>query len=325
MRALQCHQTGGFDALAIEDVPDPSPGSGEVLVAVAAASVNFVDTLVVAGRYQIPFAPPFIPGSDFAGTVAAVGPDVTGFAVGDRVHGMSRLGAFAELVAVPEGAVRKTPADIAAEVACTLGSSARTAYDALVSVGRVKPDEDVVVLGASGAVGTAAIAIAKALGARVVACASPDKLGLCVEMGADETIDYTKGDLKDELKRVCDGGADLVLDMVGGPASEEALRATGFGGRFVVVGFASGAVPKVPLNLVLLKGSAILGYEIADFERYRATEAEANRTALEQMAVDSRYRPAIANRFQLEDAAQAMRIVAGRDKAGATILRMDVA
>jgi NADPH:quinone reductase len=264
MRALQCHQTGGFDALAVEDVPDPSPGSAEVLVAVAAASVNFVDTLVVAGRYQIPFAPPFIPGSDFAGTITAVGPGVTGFVVGDRVHGMSMLGAFAELVAVPERAVRRTPAGIAAEVACTLGSSARTAYDALVSVGRVKPGEDVVVLGASGAVGTAAIAIAKALGARVVACASPDKLGLCVEMGADETIDYTSGDLKAELKRVCDGGADLVLDMVGGPASEEALRATGFGGRFVVVGFASGAVPKVPLNLVLLKGSEILGYEIAD-------------------------------------------------------------
>jgi NADPH:quinone reductase len=325
MRALQCHQTGGFDALAVEDVPDPSPGPGEVLVAVAAASVNFVDTLVVAGRYQIPFAPPFTPGSDFAGTVTALGPDVTGFAVGDRVHGMSRLGAFAELVAIPERAVRNTPADLAAEVACTLGSSARTAYDALVSVGRVKPDEDVVILGASGAVGTAAIAIAKALGARVVACASPDKLGLCVDMGADDTIDYTTGDLKAELKRVCAGGADLVLDMVGGPASEEALRATGFGGRFVVVGFASGAVPKVPLNLVLLKGSEILGYEIADFERYRAAEAEANRTALEQMAVDGRFRPAIAHRFQLEDAAQAMRFVAGRHKAGTTILRMDVA
>jgi NADPH2:quinone reductase len=325
MRALQCHQTGGSDALAVEDVQDPSPGPGEVMVAVGAASVNFVDTLVVAGRYQIPFAPPFIPGSDFAGTVAAVGPGVTGFAVGDRAHGMSRLGAFAELVAVPEGAVRRTPADLAAEVACTLGSSARTAYDALVSVGRVQPAEDVVILGASGAVGTAAITIAKALGARVVACASPDKLGLCVEMGADETVDYTTGDLKAELKRACEGGADVVLDMVGGAVSEEALHATGFGGRFVVVGFASGAVPKVALNLVLLKGSEILGYEIADFERYRAAEAAANRAALEQMAVDGRFRPAIANRFQLEEAAHAMRIVAGRDKAGATILRMDVA
>jgi len=238
---------------------------------------------------------------------------------------MSGLGSFAELVAVPQRAVRKTPADLSPEVACTLGSSARTAIDALVSVGRVKPGDDVVILGASGAVGTAATVIAKALGARVVACASPNKLGLCVEMGADETIDYTKGDLKAELKRVCDGGADVVLDLVGGPASEEALRATGFGGRFVVVGFASGVVPKIPLNLVLLKGSGILGYEIVDFERYRATDAEANRTALEQMAVDGRYRPAIANQFQLDDAAQAMRTVAGRDKAGATILRMDVA
>jgi NADPH2:quinone reductase len=238
---------------------------------------------------------------------------------------MSGIGAFAELVAVPQGAVRKTPADLSPEVACTLGSSARAAIDALVSVGGVKPGDDVVILGASGAVGTAATVIAKALGARVVACASPDKLGLCVEMGADETVDYTTGDLKAELKRVCDGGADVVLDMVGGSVSEEALRATGFGGRFVVVGFASGAVPKVPLNLVLLKGSGILGYEIADFERYRAAEAEANRTALEQMAVDGRFRPAIVNRFELEDAARAMRIVAGRDKAGATILRMDAA
>lgn len=322
MRALRCHETGEPAIMVVDDVPDPMPAGGEVLVEVEVAAINFVDTLMVAGRYQIPFDPPFVPGSDFAGTIKTLGPGATRFAVGDRVHGMSMLGAYAELVAVPEASLRPTPEGLSADQACALGSGMRTAYDALVSIAQIQPGENLVVLGAGGSVGTAAISIAKALGARVIACSSSEKLPLCEEAGADDVVDYNTVDLKAELKRLAGEGVDVVLDLVGGPVSEAALRATGFGGRFVVVGFASGSIPRIPLNLVLLKGSTILGYEIVGFERHRAAEAESNRIALEQMILDGRVQPSIQNRFALEEGPAAMQTVAGRAKQGATLLQV---
>jgi NADPH:quinone reductase len=320
MRALLCKKTGENPVLAIEQVDDPAPATGQVLVKVQAAAVNFVDTLVISGKYQIPFEPPFIPGSDIAGVVVAVGPRATRFSVGDRVHGITMLGAFAELVAVPEAQLRPTPDALDAGLASTLGSGTRTAYDALVSVGRLQAGQDLVILGASGAVGSSAIAIGKALGARVIACASAAKHDLCVAAGADEVVDYTGADFKGNLKRLCPRGADVVLDMVGGDYTEPALRATGFGGRFVVVGFAAGQVPRAPLNLVLLKGSSIHGYEIVDFERHRPQEAEANRAALERMLSDGQVKPAITATYPLDRAPEAVRNVSGRNKQGVSIL-----
>ncbi|MCF2533940.1 NADPH:quinone oxidoreductase family protein [Yinghuangia soli] len=341
MRALRCEETtvrdesGGLDGpngpdrsdglagLAVREVADPVPGAGQVLVEVKAASVDFVDTLIAAGRYQIRVPPPFTPGNNLAGVVREVGPDCTRFAVGDRVHGLAFVGAFAELAVVREQQLRATPDDLPFEYACLAGVPYRTAYDALVGTAALRAGENLVVLGASGAVGSAAVAIGKALGARVIACgSSPAKLEFCRKMGADEVVSYAEPGFKEALKAVTGGGADVVLDMVGGEYSEPALRATGYGGRFVVVGFAAGSVPRIPLNLVLLKGSIIRGYEFGDFERRHPEEAAANRDALERMLADGRIVPPITGRYPLEQAAEAMRTVAGRDKYGVTILQM---
>ncbi|MFF0770333.1 NADPH:quinone oxidoreductase family protein [Nonomuraea wenchangensis] len=321
MRALLCTDTSDLTSLAVQEVPDPSPGPGQVLVEVEAASVDFVDTLIATGVYQIPVPVPYVPGNNLAGVVAAVGPGCSRFAVGDRVHGMAFIGAFAERVCVSEAQLRPTPGGLSPDLACLTGSTYRTAYDALVSTARIEPGEDLVILGASGAVGSAAIGIGKTLGARVIACAAgAAKLEFCRDLGADELVDYSGGDLKLALKELCPKGAGVVLDMVGGPFSEPALRATGYGGRFVVVGFATGEIARVPLNLVLLKGSIVTGYEIGDFERHHPDEAEANRRALESLLTDGRLKPPITGRYRLDQAAEAMRTVAGRAKLGLTVL-----
>jgi NADPH2:quinone reductase len=191
----------------------------------------------------------------------------------------------------------------------------------LVSTAQVAAGQNVVVLGAAGGVGSAAVGVAKALGARVIAGAStPEKRNFCLSVGADEAVDYTSGDFKDIIKRMCKGGADVVLDLVGGDASEQAMRATSHGGRFIVIGFASGVIPKIALNLPLLKGFTIAGYEIADFERRHPQEADANRHVLEAMVADGRVAPPITARYPLDEAAAALRRVAGREKFGITIL-----
>jgi NADPH:quinone reductase len=323
MRALIADGSPDLGALRVGDRPDPEPGDGQALVAVEAASVDFVDTLIATGRYQMKVPPPFVPGNNVAGTVARVGPVSERFVVGDRVHGMAFVGGHAERVAIAESSLRPTPAELSADLACLTGAPYRTAYDSLVSTAMIRPGEDLVILGASGSVGSAAILIGKHLGARVVACASTaEKLDFCRGLGADATVDYSGPDLKGALKEACDGAADVVLDLVGGEHSEPALRAVGHGGRFVVVGFAAGAPARVPLNLVLLKGSTILGYEILDFERKHPEEASRNRDALESLLASGAIDPPITARFPLERAAAAMAHVAGREKLGATVLEV---
>ncbi|MFC4469830.1 NADPH:quinone oxidoreductase family protein [Streptomyces xiangluensis] len=321
MRALLCTDTGDLAGLIVDEVPAPVPGPDQVLVKVEAASVDFVDTLIATGGYQIPVPVPFTPGNNLAGRVVAVGPGASRFEVGDRVHGMAFIGAFAELAIVAESSLRPTPEGLSADLACLTGSTYRTAYDALTSTARLKPGEDLVILGASGAVGSAAIGVGKAAGARVIACASnAEKLEFCRTLGADEVVDYSALDLKAALKELCPKGAGVVLDVVGGPYSEPALRATGYGGRFVVVGFAAGQVAKIPLNLVLLKGSIVTGYEIADFERRNPEQTSANRQALEALLLDGHLKPPITGRYRLDQAAEAMKTVAGRAKFGMTVL-----
>lgn len=323
MRGLYCRQFGSLSDLSVQELADPLPRPGQVVVSVTTASVDYADTLIAAGRYQIKVPPPFVPGNNFAGVVTHIGPDVTNVKVGDRVHGMALVGAFAEKLAVDQSQVRLTPSGLSDELACLTGSGYRTAYDALVSTARIQRGENLVVLGASGAVGGAAITIGKALGARVIACASTQtKLDFCKQLGADVAIHYTAGDFKEALKKHCNGSADVVLDMVGGEYSEPALRATGYGGRFVVIGFAAGAVPRIPLNLVLLKGSIVTGYEIGAFERRQPDQAASNRAALEQMFLDGQLTPPVMARYSLDHAVEAIGAVASRDKVGLTTLQI---
>ncbi|MFJ4365624.1 NADPH:quinone oxidoreductase family protein [Streptomyces chartreusis] len=321
MKALICRELGSLDGLTVGEIAEPVPAAGQVLVEVTAAVVNYVDALMVLGRYQITPPTPFTPGIDIAGTIVATGPDRERFAVGDRVHGLAPFGGFAQRVAADETALRPTPDDLPSDLAATTGTTYWTAIDALTSVAKLQPGEDLVILGAAGAVGSAAIGIGKALGARVIACASTaEKLTFCTALGADEVIDYSSGSLKDAIKRLCPRGAGVVLDLVGGPATEAALRATGHGGRFIVTGFASGQIPKVPLNLVLLKGSSIAGYEILDFETHFPLDADTNRTRLESLLAEGTVKPPITARYGLDQAPQALARAAGRDKCGITLL-----
>jgi NADPH:quinone reductase len=323
VRALIADGSPDLGTLRVGEWAEPTPGEGQVLVAVEAASVDFVDTLIATGRYQLQVPPPFVPGNNLAGTVTALGPGASRFAVGDRVHGMTFVGAHAERVAVAEASLRPTPDGLHAELACLAGAPYRTAYDALVSTAKVRPDEDLVILGASGGVGSAAIMIGKHLGARVIACASTaTKLDFCRDLGADAGVLYAEPDFKGTLKEACEGAADVVLDLVGGEFSEPALRAVGYGGRFVVVGFAAGAPARVPLNLVLLKGSTITGYEIIDFEAKQPEEAARNRDALENLLAAGAIVPPITARFPLERAAEAIASVGGREKLGVTVLEI---
>lgn len=321
MKAVRCHDLGSLSELILEEVPDPVPGNGEVLVQVAAAAVNYADALMVLGRYQFKPPTPFTPGVDVAGIVTAVGPGCTQFAVHDRVHGLAPLGGFAEKVSVPEMLLRRTADNLPSDLAATTGSAYRTAYDALVSVAKLSALEDLVILGAAGAVGSAAIQIGKVLGARVIACASSaDKLSHCTSLGADEIIDYSTEGLKQSIKTLCPNGASVVLDLVGGKATEEALRATSHGSRLIVVGFASGEIPRVPLNLVLLKGCSILGYEIISFEMNFPSEADANHTRLEDLIATGAIVPPIEARYRLVEAPLALERATSRDKRGITLL-----
>jgi len=323
VRAVLCLDDGGLESIELREVADPTIGPDQVLVEVHAASVEFVDTLIATGLYQIKVPTPYTPGNNLAGVVLAVGENVSGFGVGDRVHGMGFVGAFAEKAAVPAAALRHTPDGLSAELACLTGATYRTAYDALVSesAGVLKDGDDVVILGASGAVGSAAITVAKALGARVVACASSEeKLEFCRSIGADETVNYSQDGFKETLKQLCPKGVDIVLDPVGGQYSEKALRAVGYGGRFVAIGFASGSIPKIPLNLVLLKGSTITGYEIGDFQRLEPETAARNRDHLEAMLAAGTIKAPITKRFSMSQAVDAIAYVGGRDKFGMTVL-----
>src|SRR6185437_5833509 len=231
MRALRCNEYGTTEGLVMEDQPDPVPGEGEVVVDVVAAAANFPDVLLIADQYQISVPVPFTPGSEFAGVVRLVGPGVDGVAVGDRVTGASMIGAFAEQILVPATSVHHVDDAVDLRSAAAFGVAHRTAYLALRTVADVGPGDWVVVLGAAGGVGLAAVELAHLLGARVLAAASTDeKLAVCREKGADATVNYRTEDLKVRIKEITGVGADAVIDPVGGPWAEQALRSMKFGG-----------------------------------------------------------------------------------------------
>ncbi len=321
MRAAVCHAYGPPDTLTIDEIPIPEPGAGQVLVRVAAAAVNFPDVLLIADKYQVSVTTPFVPGSEFAGVVAAVGGGVGGVAIGDRVLGAAMNGAFAEYVVASAAGLVAVPDGVDLNLAAAFWVAHSTAYHALRSVADVRPGEWVVVLGAAGGVGLAAVEVARLLGARVIAAASsPEKLTLCSARGAEGLIDYTTEDLRGRIKAITGGGADIVIDPVGGPAAEQALRALAWGSRFVTVGFASGDIPRIALNLVLLKGITIKGFEMRTFGDHAAALMARDRAEMIEHLRAGRLVPHVSSTHALANVAVALREVAERRAQGKVLV-----
>jgi NADPH2:quinone reductase len=321
MRAAVCREHGPPEALVVESVPRPEPGPGEVLVRVGAAAVNFPDVLIVADGYQVSMPTPFVPGSEVAGEVVALGPGVDTAARGDLVFGAVMVGAFAEYVAMRADGLMTIPPGIDLTTAAGFWVAYATAYHALRSIAEVQPGNWVVVLGAAGGVGLAAVDLAQVLGGRVIAAAStPDKLALCRQRGAEHTVNYVAHDLRDAVRAIIPDGADVVIDPVGGPAAERALRSTRWGGRFVTLGFASGDIPRIPLNLVLLKGAIVKGFEIRTFGMHAPELAERDRAELLDLLASGRVAPHIDAVYPLAEVASALRKVADRRSAGKVIV-----
>jgi len=322
LKAVLCKTFGPPETLVVDDVPSPVPGPGQVVIAVTAAGVNFPDTLIIQNKYQYKPPQPFSPGSECAGVVKEIGPGVTRVKPGDRVMAVTTYGAFAEEVCTDESRVLEIPEgmDFVAAAAFTL--SYGTSAHALLDRGELKAGETLLVLGASGGVGLSAIEIGKALGAVVIACASTDdKLRVCLEHGADETINYERQDLRERAKSLTNGnGVDVVYDPVGGAYSEPALRSIAWRGRFLVVGFAAGEIPKIPLNLTLLKGCSIVGVFWGEFMgREPARFAEIIKQ-LGSWYQTGRLTPHVSETLPLERAADALQLMSSRKVKGKLVL-----
>jgi NADPH:quinone reductase len=320
MRAVVCRTYGPPEDLVVEEVSDPTPGPGQLVVRVHAAAVNFPDVLLIAGKYQVKIPVPFTPGSELAGEVVAVGEGVP-FHRGQRVSATTPTGAFAEQALLHSSAVAEIPDDADFASAAAFGVTYRTAYHALRSIVDVAPGDWVVVLGAAGGVGLAAVDLAVAMKARVLAAASsPEKLELCRLRGAEATVDYDREDLKTRIRELTGDAARVVLDPVGGPYAEPSLRGLARGGTFVTLGYAAGAIPSIPLNLVLLKGITIRGMEIRTFMADTPDDAARDMQELTQMFSAGAIRPYIGARFSLAEAAAALRHVADRKAIGKVVI-----
>lgn len=323
MKAVICRQFGPPETLAVEDVASPRPGPGEVVVSVKAASVNFPDVLIIQNRYQVKATPPFTPGSEFAGIVKEVGEGVTHVKPGDRVLGAGGFGGFAEECVAGAGTrLVPIPARMDFPTAASFLLTYGTSHHALCNRADAKPGETLLVLGAAGGVGLAAVEIGKILGLRVIAAASsPEKLAVCREHGADETIDYSAEDLRARIREITAGkGVDLIYDPVGGPYTEAALRSSSWRARLLVIGFAAGEIPKIALNLPLLMERSIVGVYWGEWTKRAPREFAA---ALEQLAdwfAQGRLRPHISASYRLEEAPRALKDMAERRVMGKVVL-----
>ena len=323
MKAILCTHFGTADDLVLADIPEPDPGPGEVLAKVAAVGLNFFDTLIIAGKYQKKPPFPFSPGGEFAGTVERLGAGVSGFAAGDRVLGYCTFGAARERIAVGADKLVKLEADLDPTRAAGLAITYGTSYHALTDRAHLKAGETLAVLGAAGGVGLAAVELGKLMSARVIACAgSDDKLTFARAHGAEATVNYATQDLRSALKELGgEHGIDVIFDPVGGAYSEAALRAIAWEGRHLVVGFAAGEIPKLPLNLTLLKGCSIVGVYFGDWVRF---DPQAYRAALNQLAhwaADGKLSCHIHQVFPLAETAGALKALTGRQAMGKVIVR----
>ena len=322
MRAVLCKRYGPPESLVVEEIPSPVAGPGEVVVSVKAASVNFPDVLIIQNKYQFKPPLPFSPGSEMSGVVKEAGEGVKGFKAGDRVIAFTNYGAFAEEVKVEAGRLVPIPEGMDFNCAAAFLLTYGTSEHALRDRGALKEGETLLVLGAAGGVGIAAIEIGKALGARVIACASSaEKLEVCKQHGADAGINYASEDLRERIKALTDGkGVDVVYDPVGGPYTEPALRSTAWRGRLLVVGFAAGDIPKIPLNLTLLKGCSIVGVFWGDFARREPKAFAASIGQLGAWFREGKLKPHVSQTFPLAQAAEALKLMAARKVKGKVVL-----
>ncbi|MDK2012106.1 MULTISPECIES: NADPH:quinone oxidoreductase family protein [unclassified Deinococcus] len=322
MRALTCTAFDEPETLTVTEQPTPGPGPGEVLIRVQAASVNYPDALMVQGKYQVRPPLPFTPGAEAAGTVEAVGEGVTHLKVGQRVAAFTGTGAFATHLIAPATATLPLPDDLDLNVAATLPLAYGTAMHALIDRGQLKAGETLLVLGAAGGVGLAAVMIGKALGARVIAAASTrEKLDLARAHGADEVINYTDTDLKAAVAELTGKkGVDVILDPVGDRWAESAFRAVAWGGRYLVIGFAGGEIPRLPLNLPLLKGASIVGVFWGEYARRDPRGNARHLTQLADWVQSGTLKPEISRAYTLQEAPQAMRDLLERRVTGKVIV-----
>jgi NADPH2:quinone reductase len=323
MRAARVHRNGkASEVVEIEEIGSPEVRPGTVRVAVEAAAVNYPDVLMIAGGYQVTIDLPYTPGCEFAGRVVEVGEGVDKVVVGDAVFGLGTHGAFAEEIVTDAFRVTRLPgSDVDWRAAASFSVTYTTAYHALRTFAATQPGEWVVVLGAAGGIGLAAVDIAHALGARVIAAASTaEKLAVCSARGAEAVVDYATTELKSAIRSITGGrGADVVIDPVGGDHSEAALRALAWGGRHVVIGFAAG-IPRIPLNLVLLKGVVLTGFENRTILDHLPDVAPQHRADLLAMLLDGRLRPHISSIHSLADTAAAIDELASRRAIGKVVI-----
>ena len=322
MKAVLCKQFGPPESLVVEDLPSPKAGAGEVVVSVKAASVNFPDVLIIQNKYQFKPPLPFSPGSELAGVVKEVGAGVKAFRPGDRVMAFTTYGAFAEEVKTEASRLLPLPEKMDFIQGAAFVLTYATTDHALRDRAALASGETLLVLGASGGVGLAAIQIGKALGARVIACASSDdKLAVCREHGADATVNYATEDLRERIKALTEGrGVDVIYDAVGGPYTEPAFRSIAWRGRHLVVGFAAGDIPKLPLNLALLKGASVVGVFWGDFARREPARFADSMRQLAKWYAAGKLRPHVSETFPLEKAPEALKLMAARKVKGKVVL-----
>ena len=324
MKAVLCRSFGPPENLSLEEVPPPTAGAGEVLVDVHASALNFPDVLMIEGKYQSQPPFPFSPGGEIAGTVAALGEGVNRYSVGDRVFGATGYGGFAEQVSVQAGALRDMPQGMDFATASGISTTYGTSYYALNQRASLQPGETLLVLGAAGGVGLAAVELGKAMGARVIAAASTDqKLEAAGKAGADEFIDYSDGELKDKVKALTDGrGADVIYDPVGGELFNQCMRCISWYGRVLVIGFAAGDIPKVPVNLILLKSCQVVGVFFGAWSGMFRDEADRNFEQILKYYEQGKIDPLVGREYPLEDYAQAMRCLSERRAIGKVVVKL---
>ncbi len=322
MRAVVCKEWGGPEKLVIEDVPRPVLREGTVRVVVHAAGVNFADLLVIAGQYQEKPAFPFTPGAEAAGVVSEVGAGVSGFKPGDRVMALTGLGAYAEEAVVDAARILAIPDSMDFASAAAFPVAYGTSHGALEWRARLQAGEWLLVLGAAGGVGLAAVEVGKAMGARVIACAGgAEKLAVAQRHGADHVIDYSREDIRERVKAITGGhGADVVYDPVGGDAFDAALRSIAWGGRHIVIGFAAGRIPQIPANIVLVKNIDVIGFY---WGSYQAHKPDVLRGSLEKLlgwVEEGKLKPHVSQRFALAEVAQALDSLQRRKSTGKVVL-----